>query len=131
MKINESCIDSASKLIRKEPQRNGKIKPDQPVSDLKFKQVLAKHVDKTEVPLKQPVQAGKQIDQSIDSFMVERESKFVSAIKSKILETPEVRSRRIEEIKRKIENNTYRVDSRKIADKMVETGIVDDLLRPI
>jgi flagellar biosynthesis anti-sigma factor FlgM len=49
----------------------------------------------------------------------------------KVLETPAARAKKIKEIKRKIEEGTYKIDSKKVAEKMVRDGVVEELLRPI
>ena len=51
--------------------------------------------------------------------------KFATEVVAK---TPEVRDWKIQEIKRRIEAGTYNVDSRKVAEKLLTSGIFDDLV---
>ena len=55
-------------------------------------------------------------------------STFVmNKIKSEISGEPEVRSEMVSELKAKIKNGEYKVDSQKLAQKMIEDSINEDI----
>lgn len=48
-----------------------------------------------------------------------------------VAQSPEVREKLVAELKGKIERGEYKIDSRKVADKMIRSGFIDILIKPI
>ncbi len=59
---------------------------------------------------------------------ISKESEILYKAKKEIDKLPEVRIDKVEEIKEKIENKEYRVDEDKVADKILEESIIDELV---
>ena len=55
----------------------------------------------------------------------------IEAATKLVAQTPEVRAKLIAELKAKIEKGEYKIDPKKVADKMIKNGFVDILIRPI
>ena len=102
-----------------------------------FKKVLSDKTSQTEKPgsagtsKPSPTDSLRQSRHHFDHVDISRKSQVASAIMDKVLETPAARAKKIKEIKRKIEEGTYKIDSKKVAEKMVRDGVVEELLRPI
>lgn len=58
-----------------------------------------------------------------------RTSLIFNRLKEAIRGTPDVRSDRVESIKQQIENGTYKVDSEKLAAKMLTESLQEDIER--
>jgi len=61
-----------------------------------------------------------------DTVSISSKAKEVSSLTSKIKASPDVRTERVDELKSQIQNGTYDVQGRKVAEKMVNLA-VDDL----
>jgi flagellar biosynthesis anti-sigma factor FlgM len=46
-------------------------------------------------------------------------------------QVPDIRQKKVDEIKEKLEKGEYKIDPRKVAQKMIDTGVADQLMRPI
>jgi len=58
-----------------------------------------------------------------------RHAEHMKEVKNFIKSTPEVRSDRVEEIKAKIASGTYNVSSEELADKLINSGVINNLLK--
>lgn len=58
-----------------------------------------------------------------------RHAEHMKEVKNFIKSTPEVRSDKVEEIKAKIANGTYNVSSEELADKLINSGVINNLLK--
>ncbi len=58
-----------------------------------------------------------------------RQAEHMKEVKNFIKSTPEVRSDRVEEIKAKIASGTYNVSSEELADKLINSGVINNLLK--
>lgn len=66
-----------------------------------------------------PVEDNVELSQSV---------KDVQFANEMIKSIPDVRDDKVARLKSEIENGTYRIDSEKIADKMINESIINDLL---
>ncbi len=57
---------------------------------------------------------------SKDAMNVSQEAKTFSAILQAVKKSPEIREDKVNALKAAIENNTYKVDNEKLADKLIE-----------
>lgn len=48
-----------------------------------------------------------------------------------VAQSPEIREKLVAELKGKIERGEYKINSRKVADKMIRSGFIDILIKPI
>lgn len=46
-------------------------------------------------------------------------------------QVPDIRQKKVDEIKEKLEKGEYKIDPEKVAQKMIDTGVADQLLRSI
>lgn len=60
-----------------------------------------------------------------------RQAEHMKEVKNFIKSTPEVRSDKVEEIKAKIANGTYNVSSEELADKLINSGVINNLLKTL
>lgn len=63
-----------------------------------------------------------------DGVVLSKEAQQALALKDKVAQAPEVRQERIEELRRQIEAGTYRPDAKQVADKMLKTRVLDELI---
>lgn len=62
-----------------------------------------------------------------DSVDISDAAKRVSAAREELDRIPDVREGKVAELKSQIENGTYKVDSEKIAEKMLKDGFLNDV----
>lgn len=55
-----------------------------------------------------------------DAMNVSQEAKTFSAILQAVKKSPEIREEKVNALKASIENNTYKIDNEKLADKLIE-----------
>ena len=70
----------------------------------------------------------KDVDTNIDVVDISKESEILYKAKKEIEKLPDIRTEKVEKIKNKIENNEYKVDEGKIADKILEENLIDKLV---
>ena len=63
-----------------------------------------------------------------DKVALSSEAKQIQAAKRIVDSLPDIREEKVAEIRERIENGTYRVDSEKIAFRMIKESILDQLL---
>ncbi|MDF2628936.1 MAG: Anti-sigma-28 factor, FlgM [Symbiobacteriaceae bacterium] len=63
-----------------------------------------------------------------DGVVLSKEAQQALALKDKVSQAPEVRQQRIEELRRQIESGTYKPDARQVADKLLKTRVLDELI---
>ncbi|MBN1380248.1 MAG: flagellar biosynthesis anti-sigma factor FlgM [Deltaproteobacteria bacterium] len=61
-------------------------------------------------------------DEKVD---LSAKAKDIQQIKQVIDQTPDVRADKVRELKQKVENGSYQVDSEKIAEKIVTESLID------
>lgn len=59
-----------------------------------------------------------------------RATQTLNRIKEAIRNEPDVRAERVAEIQAKVKQGTYKVDADKVAEKMINTSLKEDLERP-
>ena len=102
-----------------------------------FKKVLSDKTSQVEKPgttdlaRRQTADALKRPHNQLDHVEISRKSQLVSNMMEKVLETPAARAKKIKEIKKKVDEGTYKIDAKKVAEKMIRDGVLDELLRPI
>lgn len=69
----------------------------------------------------EPAPAARQ-----DSVQLSPEAQKALAMKEKLAQSADVRTERIQELRRQIEAGTYRPDSRQVADKMLKARVFDN-----
>ncbi len=69
-----------------------------------------------------------QAESSVDIVDISKESEVLYKAKKEIDKLPDVRKEKVEAIKDKVENNEYKVDEGKVADKILEESIIDELV---
>ena len=62
-----------------------------------------------------------------DTVDISDTAKRVSSAREELDRIPDVREDKVAELKAQIENGTYKVDSEKIADKMLKEGFLNDI----
>ena len=62
-----------------------------------------------------------------DTVDISDTAKRVNAAKEELNRIPDVREEKVAELRKQIENGTYKVDSEEIADKMIKDGFLNDL----
>ena len=65
---------------------------------------------------------------SEDKVALSSEAKQIQEAKRIVDSLPDIREEKVAEIRERIENGTYRVDSEKIAFRMIKESILDQLL---
>ncbi len=69
-----------------------------------------------------------QVENSVDIVDISKESEVLYKAKKEIDKLPDVRKEKVEAIKDKVENNQYEIDEGKVADKILEESIIDELV---
>jgi negative regulator of flagellin synthesis FlgM len=64
-----------------------------------------------------------------DTVVISDTAKRIQAAQSQLEMIPEVRSEKVAEIKRRIEDGSYEIDSDKIAEKMIRESLLNDILK--
>lgn len=63
-----------------------------------------------------------------DEVVLSKEAQDVLALKEKMLKLPEVRQQRVEQLRELIARGGYRPDAKDVAEKLLKSGVMDDLL---
>lgn len=63
-----------------------------------------------------------------DRLELSPEARHLNAIRQRVASIPDVRMDRINELKAKIQNGTYQVDSNEVAQKMLERSLADQII---
>lgn len=93
------------------------------ISDIKNQIEYIKHVNhKSEEPA---TSAPKEKTLSKDNVVLSSRSKEMQKIYEILKETPDVRKEKIIALKQAIEEGKYKVDSQKLAEKMLTDSIID------
>jgi flagellar biosynthesis anti-sigma factor FlgM len=71
------------------------------------------------VEAKDAVAQAKKVDLT-DTVKLSAQSKEIAGIMAAVNQLPEVRDRKVHEIKQRVDSGTYTIDSRKIAEKMLK-----------
>lgn len=74
-----------------------------------------------------PTQEAARVSKT-DGVVLSQEAQQVKALKDKIAQAPEVRTERIEELRKQIASGTYRPDAREVADRMIKARVFDELI---
>lgn len=69
--------------------------------------------------------SGKAFPQGIDRVDLSTRSKELKKIEEVLASTPDVRTERVEALKRLIEEGRYEVDSAALAEKMIQEGLFE------
>jgi negative regulator of flagellin synthesis FlgM len=62
-----------------------------------------------------------------DTVDISDTAKRVSAAREELDRIPDVREEKVAELKKQVENGSYRVDPEKIAEKMLKDGFLNDI----
>ena len=65
----------------------------------------------------------------MDRVTISEESQEIQGILSQLKAVPEVREQKVAELRAAVQQGTYQVPARKVAEKMLEQILRDDLLR--
>ena len=60
-----------------------------------------------------------------DTMRISGEARMVKEVRDLLQETPEVRQERVAELKEAVQNGEYKVDSKEVAEKMLQRIAVD------
>ena len=63
-----------------------------------------------------------------DSVQISQASADMAKAKEIINDQPEVRVEKVDEVKREINNGSYKVDGKKVAEKIIKENILNELL---
>ena len=89
---------------------------------MKLTDVVAQIQTENKIKVKKSNQAGETAAGNVaanDSVSLSSGSRDVQKIKEILLETPDIRTEKVAELKARIESGEYQVDSRQLADKML------------
>lgn len=64
-----------------------------------------------------------------DKVTLSSRAKEIKLAKRLIELVPDIREEKVAEIKQKIKNGTYKIDGEKIAAKLIEEGLIDELMK--
>ncbi len=92
------------------------------ISPKQFEQVMAVYRNQMQ-KAPEKTQAGRQ-----DSVSLSGDAKAVKEVRELLKFIPEVRSERVDELKKAIKNGEYKVDGQKVAEKMLQRMAVDHFL---
>ena len=65
----------------------------------------------------------------MDRVTISEESQEIQGILNQLKAVPEVREQKVAELRAAVQQGTYQVPARKVAEKMLEQILRDDLLR--
>lgn len=127
MKITNTNIPMINDQKKVNQNADKKVKVDEKFSQLVNSKIAEdkKSVDNTsKTAVKEPVAnvAGNTANAT-------KHAEHMKEVKNFIKSTPEVRSDRVEEIKARIANGTYNVSSEELADKLINSGVINNLLK--
>ncbi len=71
---------------------------------------------------------SKDVNTNVDVVDISKESEILYKAKKEIEKLPDIRMKKVEAIKNKLEKNEYKVDEGKVADKILEENLIDKLV---
>jgi negative regulator of flagellin synthesis FlgM len=102
------------------------------VGGKEFSKILAEKSTGTEKPAeKQPLATDRIAKSPVESVRISSETSQTALVEKAVKETPDVRTDKINEIKAKIASGNYNVSAGELADKMINSGFIGRLLRPL
>ena len=98
-------------------------KPILPINSY-VQQVQGNPAESRQKPDKAPEAAG-PVEDNVD---LSQAAKDLQNTRKIMQEIPDVRHEKVEHLREQVENGTYRVDAKKLADKMIKDSLINDLL---
>jgi negative regulator of flagellin synthesis FlgM len=102
------------------------------VEGKEFSKILAEKTAGAEKPVeKQASVSDRAAKGPVDNVLISSETAKTKLVEKAVKETPDVRLDKINEIKAKIASGNYDVSAGELADKMINSGFIGRLLRPL
>lgn len=89
--------------------------------DLNLKNKVGKKVEQTDSKPAVAVEGKDQVE-------ISQTGAEITKAKEVIRETPDVRVEKVREVKKEVDDGTYKVDGRKVAAKIIKENILDEIL---
>lgn len=126
MKITSNNVPKINSDRKINQQTDNRVKIDDKFNEI-MKTKLAEETKKTETAQQKPV-----IDKGANvPTNATQQASHMKEIVTSIKNVPDGRAARIEEIKAKIANGTYNVSSEELADKLINSGFINGLLKSL
>lgn len=102
------------------------------ISEIKPQADPTQYIDQTQklkqLEKNQVSQSSEATNQQADRVDLSEQSKEMQKIYNVLQMTPEIRSERVDDVKKLIEENRYQVESKAVADKMIGESLFDRFL---
>jgi negative regulator of flagellin synthesis FlgM len=102
------------------------------ISEIKPQADPTQYIDQTQklkqLEKNQVSQSSEATNQQADRVDLSEQSKEMQKIYNVLQMTPEIRSERVDDVKKLIEENRYQVESKAVADKMIRESLFDRFL---
>ena len=102
------------------------------ISEIKPQADPTQSIDQTQklkqLEKNQVSQSSEATNQQADRVDLSEQSKEMQKIYNVLQMTPEIRSERVDDVKKLIEENRYQVESKAVADKMIRESLFDRFL---
>jgi len=91
----------------------------------KTRGIKGTELSKTETVTKQVTKSPKSASESIDAVTLSGEGQDVARLVAKAQSLPDVRNEKVAAVQNAIESGTYKIEGKKVAEKLLREVIVD------